>query len=122
MRGEARRIRGGAGYRAGLSAERLAAWWLRLKGYRILALRFRSPAGEVDVIACKRGVLVAVEVKRRPDRDAAAFALTGRQVGRIRQGVAHFQALHPRWHGRDCRIDAILVAPRRLPVHIINLQ
>ena len=59
----------------GRKAESLAAWWLRLKGWRILARRTRVPGGEVDLIA-KRGRIVAfVEVKLRSTADAAAWAL-----------------------------------------------
>lgn len=43
---------------SGRRGERLAGWWLRLKGWRILARRVRTPAGEVDLVA-KKGNLVA---------------------------------------------------------------
>lgn len=117
-----RRVRGGAGYRAGLRAEWLAALWLRLKGYRVLATRFRSPAGEVDLIAVRGRTLVAIEVKRRKSRAEAAFALTTPQMARIRRGLVHFVSLYPRYQQHDLRVDAILIAPRTLPVHSVNLQ
>lgn len=117
-----RQIRGKAGYAAGIGAETLAAWWLRLKGYRVLATRFRSPAGEVDIVAAKGKAVIAVEVKRRPTEDMATFALTAPQVARIRRGLEHYIAHHSHLAASDLRIDAILVAPRRLPVHIVNLQ
>ena len=54
-------------HRAGLFAETLAALALRLCGWRILARRFRTPVGEIDIIARRRGVIAFVEVKRRPE-------------------------------------------------------
>ena len=67
--------------RRGRRAETLAAWYLRLKGYRILARRYRTPVGEIDLIV-RRGRLVAfVEVKRRPTEAEAAEAVTRPAAG-----------------------------------------
>jgi putative endonuclease len=67
-----------AGYRQGLRAETIAALFLRLKGYRILARRFTSPVGEIDLVARRGTSLVFVEVKARPTLDAAAESIRGR--------------------------------------------
>ena len=76
-----------AAYRRGLRQEAMAAWWLRLKGYRILEHRYKTPHGEIDLIA-KKGLLIAfVEIKARPDADAAAYAITPHQQARIRQAA-----------------------------------
>ena len=37
--------------RRGHASESLAALWLRLKGYRILARRLKTHAGEIDLVA-----------------------------------------------------------------------
>ncbi len=46
-----------AAFRTGLSAESRAAAFLIAKGYRILAKRFRTPHGEIDLVAKKRNLL-----------------------------------------------------------------
>ena len=68
----------------GLSAESRATACLLLKGYRILARRFKTPVGEIDIVARRRSTLVFVEVKARKNLDDAAEALTARQQARIR--------------------------------------
>ena len=106
--------------RQGRRAESLAALWLRLKGWRILARRVRTPAGEVDLIA-RRGRMVAfVEVKARSSEDGAALALDRHRLRRV---AAAAEALAPRYvgEGQDMRIDAIFVMPGRLPRHLANV-
>src|SRR5580693_3963492 len=72
-----------AAFRTGLSAESRAAAYLMAKGYRILAKRFRTPYGEIDIVARRRNLVAFVEVKARATLDDAAFAVTPRQQGRI---------------------------------------
>src|ERR1700739_5140561 len=69
--------------RTGLSAEARAAAYLMAKGYRILAKRFRTPHGEIDLVARRRNVIVFIEVKARASLDEAAYAGTPRQQRRI---------------------------------------
>jgi len=59
----------------GRGAETMACWYLRLRGWRILARRARVPGGEVDVVARRGRTLVFVEVKARSDEYAAAVSL-----------------------------------------------
>ena len=61
-------------FKFGISAESRAAAFLIAKGYRILARRYRSPAGEIDIVARRRGTLIFVEVKAREKLDDAAEA------------------------------------------------
>jgi putative endonuclease len=107
-----------AAHFTGLSAESRAAAYLVAKGYRIVARRFRSPVGEVDVVARRRDVLVFVEVKARPTLDDAAFALQPRQQQRIAAAAGAWLAAHPEDAESAIRFDAILVAPGRIPRHI----
>src|SRR5438477_5827399 len=72
-----------AAFRTGLSAESRAAAFLMAKGYRILAKRFRTPYGEIDIVAKRRNLVAFVEVKARATLDDAAFAVTPRQQARI---------------------------------------
>jgi putative endonuclease len=105
-------------FRFGLSAESRAATFLVAKGYRILARRFRTPLGEIDIVALRRGVLVFVEVKARDNFDDAAEAIGKRQQNRIIGAAQMWLAAHPEDAMRDMRFDAILVIPGRLPRHL----
>jgi putative endonuclease len=105
-------------FRFGLSAESRAAAWLIAKGYRILARRFRTPLGEIDIIARRGGVLVFVEVKARDNFDEAAEAINKRQQNRIIGAAQMWLAAHPEDAMRDMRFDAILIIPGRLPRHL----
>jgi putative endonuclease len=104
----------------GRKGEAYAAWWLRMKGWRILAERVRTPAGEVDLVA-KRGNLVAfIEVKTRATAAELDYAI---DEYRLRRVAAAAEILIPRFapDGEDIRIDVILLAPRSLPRHLVNV-
>lgn len=105
-------------YARGRRAERLAAWWLRLKGYRILAQDFRCPVGEIDLIARRGGILAIVEVKRRARLDSAGEAVSRRQQRRIRRAAELFIQRRPELAGLQPRFDAVLLAPHHLPHHL----
>lgn len=104
----------------GRKAENIAAWWLRLHGWRILAQRAKTPRGEVDLIARRGKTLAFVEVKARAkdvDLDTAIDDY------RLRRVVAASEMLVSRY-GKDAqsiRVDVILVAPWRLPRHLVNV-
>lgn len=103
-----------AAERAGRLAEAAAAIFLMLKGYRILARRWRTPAGEIDLIARKGRLLAFVEVKARRTLDAAHDAVSARAARRIAQASEHFCARDPAHAGLDRRFDLIAAAPWRL--------
>jgi putative endonuclease len=106
--------------RGGRRAERLAAWWLRLKGWRILAVRAKTPVGEVDLIARRGRTLAFIEVKARGSEEEAGFALDEWRLRRVARAA---EALAPRYAraGDDIRIDAMFIVPRRLPRHLANV-
>jgi putative endonuclease len=108
-----------AAFRTGLSAESRAAAYLMAKGYRILARRFRTPHGEIDLVARRRGLLAFVEVKARATLDEAAFAVTPRQQLRIINAARAWLVAHPEHAEFELRFDAILIAPRSLPRHLL---
>ncbi len=105
-------------FRLGLSAESRAAAFLIAKGFRILARRWRSPAGEIDIVARRRKLLVFVEVKARERLDDAAWAVSDRQRARIVAAAEAWLAANPPNGILDMRFDAVLVAPGRMPRHI----
>jgi putative endonuclease len=104
----------------GRGAETLACWYLRAKGWRILARRARVPGGEVDIVARRGRTLAFVEVKARASEEAAAFALDD---WRLRRVVVAAERLTPRYmcDGDDVRIDALYIVPRRWPKHLANV-
>jgi len=108
-----------AAFRTGLSAEARAAAYLMAKGYRILAKRFRTPHGEIDIVARKRSLLAFIEVKARASLDEAAYAVTPRQQQRIIEAAQAWLVAHPEHADFDMRFDAMLIAPRRLPRHLL---
>ena len=109
-----------AAEKRGRGAETLACWWLRLHGWRILARRARVPGGEVDIVARRGRILAFVEVKARATLDAAALSL---DAWRLRRVVVAAERLAPHYQkpGDDIRIDAIFIAPGRLPRHLANI-
>lgn len=107
-----------AAVRRGRRAELLCLWHLRLRGYRILAQRYRVAQGEIDLIARRGRVIAAIEVKARADEETAANALLVRQRRRIARAISHFLATRPDLAALDLRFDVMLVMPRRLPRHL----
>ena len=104
----------------GRRGEAIAAWWLRLHGWRIVGQRLKTPRGEVDLIA-RRGKTVAfVEVKARVKHADLATAIDG---WRLRRVAAAAEQLLPRYGkgAENMRIDVILVAPWRCPHHLVNV-
>jgi len=103
----------------GREGERRAAWWLWLRGWRILDRRVRTPAGEVDLIVRKGNLIAFVEVKTRATHTELDFAIDERRLARV---AAAAEYLMPRYAGPgdDIRVDVILIAPRTLPRHIEN--
>ena len=108
-----------AAFRTGLSAEARAAAFLMAKGYRILAKRFRTRYGEIDIVARRRNLLAFVEVKARATLDEAAYAVTARQQARIIEAAQAWLIDHPEQADFELRFDAMLIAPRRLPRHVL---
>ena len=107
-----------AAFRVGISAESRAAAFLIAKGFRILARRWRSALGEIDIVARRRHLLVFAEVKARASLDEAAESVSDRQRRRIAAAADIWLAANPDETIRDIRFDAILVAPGKIPCHI----
>ena len=104
---------------AGRRGEVAAELYLRAKGWAILAKRRKTPVGEIDIIARRAGIIAFVEVKWRRKADDLALAIDEfrlRRVAAASEAVAHEYATN----GEDLRVDVILLAPGRLPQHIVN--
>ena len=107
-------------FRLGLSAESRAAMLLVVKAYRIVARRFKTPFGEIDIVARRRRALVFVEVKARDTIDEAVEAVTERGKRRIVGAAEFWLASHPADATAEIRFDVIAVAPGKMPRHVIN--
>ncbi len=106
-----------AAEKRGRGAETIACWWLRLKGWRIVARRARCPGGEVDIVARRGKTLAFIEVKARNSEAAAGHSLDPYRLRRV-AGAA--ERLAPRY-GKGCdtiRIDAMYIVPGRWPHHL----
>ncbi len=106
--------------RFGRRAEWLAAWYLRLKGYRVLGVNLRLPSGEIDLIARRGRVIAFIEIKARSAQAGLEEAVTARQWQRVARAAEQFVARRPRYAGLDRRFDAIFLARGRRPVHIAD--
>ncbi|MCL4131194.1 UNVERIFIED_CONTAM: hypothetical protein GTU68_041101 [Idotea baltica] len=93
---------------------------LRLKGYQIHARNKRTPVGEIDIIASKRGIIVFIEVKSRKDISQAISAVTPQSWQRISNAAAYWMAPKPNLGENGWRYDIIAIAPRKWPVHVLD--
>lgn len=107
--------------RRGRRAELAAVWLLRLKGFRILARRYRTPVGEIDLIARRAGLIAFVEVKSRPTLAEAAEAVTSTGRRRIARAASFWLARNPAAAELTLRFDAVLFAPRCWPRHLAGV-
>jgi putative endonuclease len=105
-------------YRRGHGAEKRAAWWLRLKGYRVLAINWRSVAGEIDLIVRRGGTLAFIEVKQRIDTDAAAHSLAPQQRARLVRAAGLFVAQRPELADLTLRFDLMAFGRLGRPIHM----
>jgi putative endonuclease len=103
----------------GIKAEWAAILFLRLKGYRILASRYRVRGGEIDIIAGKAKTIAFVEVKFRPTLEEAACSIDAGKRRRLGKATRVWLAAHPGAARLCLRGDAIFLAPWRWPRHEI---
>ena len=106
--------------RRGRTAEWIAAAWLILKGYRILARRERTPFGEIDLIATRGRRICFCEVKLRSRLADAETSVSQRQASRIAQASEYWTWRHAAYRSHVCGLDCIFVANWRLPMHVEN--
>ena len=108
--GTRRLLRGRRAEASGRDAEGIAARALVAEGWAILAQRARTPAGEIDLVAERDGLLAFVEVKARPSLAEAAFALGPRQRARLVAAAECWLAIHPGHGDAGMRFDVVIVA------------
>lgn len=106
--------------RRGRFAEILVAVYLRLKGYRIVALRYRTPVGEIDIIARKKDLTAFIEVKARREVRQALDAVGPAAQHRIRSAADCWLATQMDAHLLSLRYDIVAVQKWRLPRHFVD--
>ena len=119
--GSDQRTRRRAAELRGWWAEVLAAIWLTLRGYRILARRVRTRACEVDLVARRGSAVIAVEVKARVNLDTAVNSVSLRQRYQVARGLESFLQRRPDLLGLDRRFDLVAVRPWRIPTHLVDV-
>jgi len=101
----------------GRRAETIAAWWLRLHGWSILAKRARVAGGEVDLVARRGHTLAFIEVKQRATDEAADWSLDAFRLRRVAAAAEQLAIRYAR-PGDLIRIDVVYLVPGRLPRHL----
>ena len=107
-------------YQFGLLAERIAMIFLRLKGYKILAHRYKNQFGEIDIIAKKSRIIIFIEVKARRSKTVIEEVLRPSQLSRIKKSAEIFIAKNPQFHNHDSRFDFIEIGKSLWPKHQKN--
>ena len=97
-------------YDKGMKAEKAAANWLKLKGYKILEMRYKTKFGEIDLIIEKNNLIAFVEVKARKDNATALESITPRMRQRITQSAMHYISQND-VSEHDFRFDVVTVSP-----------
>ncbi|AKK20188.1 YraN family protein [Candidatus Liberibacter africanus] len=106
--------------RYGFFAEVLSAIFLMIKGWKIIALRYRNRCGEIDIIARRNNFVIFVEVKARKNFQNAIFAVSNKNCKRIRAASKIWIAQQTNYQLLSYQYDIIAVAPWRLPRHLPN--
>lgn len=104
--------------RFGRRAEFWAALFLRCQFFSIRAKRFRTPVGEIDLIASRFGLTVFVEVKTRMDARGEEEALASVNAERIGRAAGYYLMRHPELAETPLRFDVIFLAPFAWPRHV----
>lgn len=107
-------------WRRGHVSEYLAALYLACKGYRILAIRHKTPLGEIDIVARKGNLAVFVEVKARRGEQAAIDAVSFAAQRRIRAASDLWLAQQPDFSRLSQRYDIVAILPGRWPRHFYD--
>ena len=107
-------------HRRGIRAEYLASTYLMLKGYRLVAMRYKTKFGEIDLVMRRAKTLIFIEVKARPTYDAAAMALHTKNQLRVMQASQVFLQQHVAYQNHQVRFDAVLIAWYKRPHHLVH--
>ena len=107
-------------HRRGILAEYAALIYLTCKGYRLIALRYKTKFGEIDLIMRRGKTLAFIEVKARANHADAAHAVHAKNQSRVMQAAQMFLIQHPTYQDYEVRFDALLIAWYRWPQHLVH--
>jgi putative endonuclease len=108
-------------YQRGHTSEAFAVLALVLKGYRIIARRFRTKGGEIDIIARRGDLVLIVEVKARPTLEQAMDAIAYSAQRRIEAAADTWLSKQPDYARLTLRFDMVAVLPWRWPIHVPDI-
>jgi putative endonuclease len=114
------RLRGKHSYIKGFVAELLAVIYLFFKGYRVLTTRYKTPVGEIDIVAKKNGYLVFIEVKYRPSFEIGISVISSKAKKRIIRASEYYIMKEKSPYDSNIRFDAIIISPPFSIRHIVN--
>lgn len=109
-----------ARYRSGHRAELLAASYLMARGHRTLQRRFKTNAGEIDLVMLKAGRVAFIEVKRRTTLSDCEASITPKLRQRVRAAANLWMAKNPRYKNSECGFDLVFIVPWHWPVYLKN--
>lgn len=107
-------------YQFGILAEKITILFLRLKGYQILAWRYKTYFGEIDIVARKGRVLAFVEVKARRSATNFEEILRPKQIQRIKKAAEFFLSRNTKFDDCQIRFDFVVVGKLLFPIHYKN--
>ena len=107
-------------HRRGVLAEYFALVLLTLKGYRLVAMRYKTPVGEIDLIVRRGKYLVFVEVKARGEQAIAAEAIHAKNQSRVVRASQLFLVNQPAYQHHPVRFDAVLITWYKRPHHLVH--
>ncbi|MBC8050549.1 MAG: YraN family protein [Hyphomicrobiales bacterium] len=107
-------------YKSGVDAEAHAAQTLACNGYTILNRRYKTPAGEIDLVVSRGDELGFVEVKKRRSLEEAAWSITERQQRRIIDAASYWMQNFPDQGAQSITFDAVFVCPGQPPEHVVD--
>lgn len=96
-------------YQKGVDAETLAERYFKKAKYTILATRYKTKFGEIDLVAFKDGALVFVEVKQRKSLEDSLYAVTARNRRRVEQSALYFISEHEAYIDSGMRFDVFVI-------------
>ena len=106
-------------YKFGIISEIIAAFFLRFKGYKIICRNYKTRLGEIDIIAQKKGYIIAVEVKARRNKINVGEILTLYQKKRIKNAFKIFLS-NRNYSSFGARFDLIIIFPWQKPIHLLG--
>ena len=98
-----------SGWRKGYFAEEFCRLYLLLHGYKILAHRYKTPLGEIDLIARRGKQIAFIEVKARKTSRDGSEAVQEKSMRRIGNAAKLYLSAHPKMNSCDMRFDVMVV-------------